>query len=225
MQQLLFPARESLAEAAASLRPGGIRSLSDVELVSVLLRCGSSESKALAAAREVLGRGGLADLLRWDKKSLVLRRLGPPAMTVLAATELGRRLAHFRLPKRCPMGRLDQVASYLWTRYHTYDQEVMGALFLDVRTRLIADRVLARGSLTRATVDPRVFLRPALDCGASAMVAFHTHPSGDPAPSAEDLSFTHRLSAAGEVVGVRLLDHVILGDGCRYVSLIDRGIW
>ena len=122
--------------------------------------------------------------------------------------------------------RLDHpaaVARYLTLRYTQLDQEVMGALYLNTRHHLITDEQLFRGTISRAAVEPRAILRRALQLGAPAFILFHTHPSGDPSPSAEDLAFTRRLREAGEVVGVRLVDHLILGALGRFLSLCERG--
>lgn len=101
----------------------------------------------------------------------------------------------------------------------------MGALFLDTRNRLIQDNEIFRGTLNRAAVEPRAILKQGLLRNAAGFVLFHTHPSGDPSPSAEDLAFTRRMANAGEVVGLRLVDHLIIGGGGRWVSLKKRGGW
>ena len=93
------------------------------------------------------------------------------------------------------------------------------------RFRLIAERELYRGTLNRAAVEPRLVLKEGLLAGAAALIVFHTHPSGDPTPSPEDLAFTRRLGEAGEVVGIRVVDHLILGGVGRWVSLAERGGW
>lgn len=125
--------------------------------------------------------------------------------------------------ERDPLGNPAAVASYLALRHSTLDQEVMGALYLDTRNRLISDRVLFRGALNRAVAEPRQILREGLLAGACGVVVWHTHPSGDPSPSAEDLAFTRRLAEAGEAVGIRLVDHLVLGSQGRFVSLRERG--
>jgi DNA repair protein RadC len=117
------------------------------------------------------------------------------------------------------------VARYLTLRFGVPDQEIMGAIFLDARNRLIGESEFFRGTLQRAAVEPRALLKEALLRGASAFAVFHTHPSGDPSPSVEDLTFTRRLAEAAEAVGIRLADHLILGQGGRWVSLRERGGW
>ena len=142
---------------------------------------------------------------------------------MLAAVELARRLARARLPDREPLSHPQAVARYLCLRYALGEQEVMGALFLDTRNRLIDEREIFRGTLSRAAVEPRALLKQGLLRDAAALILFHTHPSGDPSPSPEDLAFTRRMGEAGEVVGIRLVDHLIVGSGSRWVSLKQRG--
>ncbi len=222
-----------LKQLPASERPrerllhSGGASLSDAELVAVLLRTGRPGQSAIEMGQELVAeRGGLGGLLRSDVTKLKRRGLGDAkAATLLAAVELGRRLARVRMPRRDLMDRPDAVASYLGLRYAQEDQEVMGALYLDVRNRLIAESDIYRGTLSRAAVEPRAILKEGLLHSASGFILFHTHPSGDPSPSAEDLSFTRRMSEAGELLGVKLLDHIVLGSAGRWVSLGRRGAW
>ena len=208
------------------LHAGGA-ALSDAELVAVLLRTGRPGMSAIEMGQELIAeRGGLGGLLRVDPTKLRRRGLGDAkTATLLAAIELGRRLARVRMPRRDLLDRPDAVASYLSLRYAQEDQEVMGALYLDVRNRLIAESDIYRGTLSRAAVEPRAILKEGLLHSASGFILFHTHPSGDPAPSAEDLTFTQRMAEAGELLGVKLLDHMILGSAGRWVSLGRRGAW
>ncbi len=208
------------------LREGGT-ALTDTELVAVLLRTGCAGVSALDLGRDLLAAaGGLAGLATLDGGSLPRRGLGAAkAAGLLAALELARRVARAELPDRLPLGNPEAVARYLLLRYAERDQEVMGALFLDVRNRLLGEAELYRGTLARAAVEPRAILKQALLRSAAGVLLFHTHPSGDPSPSAEDLAFTRRLADAGELLGVRLLDHLVLGAGHRWVSLRRRGGW
>jgi DNA repair protein RadC len=99
------------------------------------------------------------------------------------------------------------------------------ALFLDTRHRFLSDAELYRGTINTARVEPREILRESLLRGAASVILFHTHPSGDPTPSREDLDFTMRIAYAASVVGVDLVDHLVLGSPGRYVSLKERGVW
>lgn len=209
------------------LLAAGPAALSDAELLGVLLRTGRRGTSAVALGRELLrASGGLAGLLGAGCSSLKRAGLGDAkAAGILAAIEIGRRLAHGELPEREPLGHPAAVARYLALRFTVPDQEVMGALFLDTRHRLLGESDVYRGTLNRAAVEPRGLLKEALLRGAAGLILFHTHPSGDPSPSAEDLSFTRRLAEAAEVLGLRLMDHLILGAAGAWVSLRQRGAW
>lgn len=203
----------------------GGHALTDSELLAVLLRTGCSGQSALEMGEELLGDcDGLQGLLAAPRQTLKRRGLGDAKLaTLLAALELGRRLARARMSERDLLDHPSAVASYLTLRYGSFDQEIMGALFLDIRNHLICDNEIYRGTLSRALVEPRAILKEALLRSASGFIIFHTHPSGDPAPSAEDLEFTERMAGAGELLGVRLVDHLILGNYGAWVSLKRRG--
>jgi DNA repair protein RadC len=205
----------------------GSEALSEAELVAVLLRTGrpgvSARQMALDLLREL---GGLSGLLAAGQHALRRHGLGPAkAASLLAAIELGRRLAREEMPQRRPLTRPAEVARYLTLRYRVRDQEVVGALFVDAKNRLLGERELFRGTLERATADPREILKECLLRGASGVVLFHTHPSGDPSPSTEDLLFTRRLELAAELVGVRLIDHLVLGGAGRWSSVLRKTTW
>lgn len=205
----------------------GSAALSDAELVAVLLRTGRAGTSAVRLAMELLREnGGLAGLLGASPPLLRRKGLGPAkAAGLLAAVEIGRRLARQEISEREPLRRPAEVVRYLNLRYAQRDQEVVGALFLDVRHRLIAEKEIYRGTFDRAVTEPREILKECLLRGAAAVVLFHTHPSGDPAPSAEDLLFTRRLAQAAEIVGVRLVDHLVLCHGGRWASVRERMTW
>lgn len=138
------------------------------------------------------------------------------------SVERGAGLAAVQRPAlNCPPA----LAEYLWARHRCVDQEILGAVYVDVHYRLIADVELCRGTLHRLAAEPRVVLRHALELGAARFVLFHTHPSGDPSSSEEDLEFTRRLAASARCLGMSLLDHLILGSGGRWISLRCRGGW
>jgi DNA repair protein RadC len=202
----------------------GGAALSDSELVAVLLRTGRQGASVLELARELLaGHGGLAGLVGANPAMLRRNGLGDAKLaTLLAALEVGARMARAQLPEREPLVHPAAVARYLQLRYGRGDQEVMGALFLDVRQRLLAEREVYRGTLQRTAVEPRGLLKEALVRGAAGLIVFHTHPSGDPSPSAEDLQFTRRLSDAGDTVGVRpwstISSSATPAAGCRSAS-------
>lgn len=201
--------------------------LSDAELLAVLLRTGVSGTSALGMGQQLLERhGGLGGLLGTDRITLRRRGMGDAKVaTLLAAFELGRRLVRCRVSSRDVLDRPAAVANYLNMRYNSFDQEIMGVLYLDLKNRLIAEGDVFRGTLSQALVEPRAIFKEALLRSASGMVIFHNHPSGDPRPSLDDLDFTRRMAQAGELLGIRLVDHMILGSRGGWVSLKRRGAW
>lgn len=205
----------------------GPGSISDSELIAIVLRTGVRGQSSLDLARAILDHhGSLAGLVGASPLGLDRLSLGPVRSAVLlAGLELGCRIARASLPVRDPMSDPGAVARYLALQFGTPGQEIMGALFLDTRNRLIGEKELYRGTLNRAAVEPRAVLKEGLLRDAAGFVLFHTHPSGDPSPSAEDLAFTRRIAQSGELVGLRLVDHLIVGSGDAWISLRQRGGW
>lgn len=166
----------------------------------------------------------LAGLQHTEPAGMVCEAVDPETATLLlAALEIGRRLAMEEVPRVRPLDKPRAVTTYLALRYLRRTQEVMGALYLDRRHGLIRDHEVFRGCLERAAVEPRPILQEALALGATGIVLFHTHPSGDPSPSLEDLAFTRRTADAAEALGLELLDHLVIAGVERWESLRERG--
>ena len=205
----------------------GSAALSNEELVSLLLRTGVPGESALDRARGLLtAHGGLAGLSLLGPAELLQERgVGPTrACAIAAAVEIARRLPAEALGGRDLLHSPDLVKEFLRRAQADDAQERTGALFLNARNRLLRnDAEIYRGTLDRAVVEPREILRRALLTKAAGVILYHNHPSGDPAPSREDREFTRRLAAASEAVGVRLLDHIVVGrEGC--VSFREAGL-
>lgn len=205
----------------------GVESLSDAELVAIVLRTGARGVSALSLARCLLAEhGGLSALVGVHPGEIDARGIGPAKRATLAASvEIGCRIAREEIDRGPILGRPAAVARYLRLRYRRPGQEVLGAVYLDARQRPIRDEEIYRGSLDRSTAEPRAILKRALLLDAKSLIVFHTHPSGDPTPSLEDLRFTRALRDAGRAVSIALADHLIVGDGGRWVSLRERGDW
>jgi len=202
----------------------GPETLSNVELVACLLGPSARPREPLALATTLL-EGGLGAFASRDYRAqLYLHDLGLPIASRLAATlELARRLGTLELPNQPLLGNPERVASYLRARAASWPEERVGALLLDMRQRLLVDREIIRGSLESAAVVPRDVLRHCLLENSSAFILYHNHPSGDPTPSRDDVEFTRALNQAAKHVGLRFLDHVVVGrEGC--VSLSLRGL-
>ena len=140
----------------------------------------------------------------------------------MAAIELGRRSVVRAGPARLQIAAAVDAARYLLPRFGTAEVEQGGVLLLDARHRVLHARVLTRGTADATPMHPRDVFREAALAGAAALVLFHNHPSGDPLPSTEDLQLTKRMIEAGELMGITVVDHVILGD-TSYCSLRDLG--
>lgn len=228
-----MPARELIRDLPEDERPRerllsqGSEALSDAELLAVLLRTGTRGKSAVQLATELLVEAdGLPGLLGATFHEVRRPGLGEAkAATLLAGIELGRRLARAKLPEREPLARPGDVVEYLSLRYPIRGQEILGALFLDSRRRLMGERELYRGTANETVVEPREVLRECLLRSAAGVVLFHTHPSGDPTPSAQDLHFTRRMVEAARAVGVELVDHLILAGAGNWVSMKERGAW
>jgi DNA repair protein RadC len=124
-----------------------------------------------------------------------------------------------------PQARVLAEAAPMLAQYiGEVDREVFVIAMLTVRHRVIGLHTVSVGCLTSSLVHPREVFKPAILAGSAAILAAHSHPSGDPEPSSEDISLTRRLAAAGQLLGIELLDHVILGEAGRFVSLRERGV-
>jgi DNA repair protein RadC len=209
----------------ARLLSAGARSLSDLELLAVVLGAGAAGASACAAARGLVEVAPLAELA-WAPPDAIAGAPGvglARASVLAAAFELGRRAAWVppRRGERC----LDPGRVHELMRHAAFgEREAFHVVLLDVRGRLLRAVQVAEGSLTQCPVSPRDALRPAVREGAHGVVFVHNHPSGDPAPSPEDFDLTERLRAAAELVGVLARDHVIVASG-GYYSFVAAGRW
>lgn len=202
----------------------GAATLADTELLAVVLGTGTRGRNALEVARTVLADGLTAAARKECQAHASVAGIGAAhAARIVAAFELGRRAASRDGAAGEPVRGPDVLARSLLARYAHHVQERLGAVYLDAKNRVIREREVYVGTINSAVVSTRDVLRYALEDHASSVIAFHNHPSGDPAPSAEDLAFTRRLVEAGKVLGVDVVDHLILGMG-RYVSLKERGM-
>ncbi|HVO11245.1 MAG TPA: DNA repair protein RadC [Vicinamibacteria bacterium] len=218
---LELPREERPRERMARL---GAAALSDRELLATLIGTGARGASALDVASDLLGKGGLHELAARSIGELERTRgLGRAKATrLLAALELGARLAAPAGAATPALQSPQEAARYLLPRYSARPVETFGLLALDARHRLRREAVISVGSLTASLVHPREVFQEAVVSRAAALVLFHNHPSGDPEPSPEDLALTRRLAAAGSLMGIEVLDHLVLGAG-RFVSLKQRG--
>jgi DNA repair protein RadC len=207
------------------LRRLGAAALGDNELVAIVLGHGRADTTVLDLANAVLARtGGVEGLTRATADQLTgVEGIGVArAAQVLAAVELGRRTLTRAERKRVQVTSPRSVAELLLPLYGNRSVEQFGVVLLDTKHRVVRTTVVTVGTLDASIVHPREIFREAAAAGAAALVVFHNHPSGDPEPSKEDVALTHRLIAAGVLMGIDVIDHVILGN-VSYCSMKEQG--
>lgn len=197
--------------------------LSDAECIALVLRTGNRGASAEQLAQDLLQRfGGLEDLAFAGLRELAsVNGVGPVrAASLRAAFGLARRLTEMRHRPGKPLRNGGDVARVVHESVRGDGKESFYALLLDARHRILSLRVVSTGNLQAAPVHPREVFIPAIREAAAAIVVAHNHPSGDPSPSAEDRLVTERLREVGELVGIEVLDHVVVGRD-RYYSFAD----
>lgn len=203
----------------------GAAALGDNELLALVLASGWRRADALALANDLLRRsGGLHQLARSAPGELArIEGVGPAkASQVVAALELGRRTLTHRPGARLQLRTPRDTAAFLLPAFGSRPTEQFGVVLLDTKHRVLKTTIVATGTLNSTIVEPRDVFREAVIGAAAAVIVFHTHPSGDPTPSPHDAELTRRLVAAGRLMGVELVDHVVLGDA-RYCSFMEMG--
>ncbi|MGN7453207.1 RadC family protein [Paenibacillus pasadenensis] len=204
----------------------GAEALSHAELLAILLRTGSSSETAVHLAARILQQSGslrgLVDMGHGDLTRI--KGIGPAkALQIRAGIELGRRLARSRREETVAVRRPEDAADYLMEDLRYLQVEHFVCLFLNTKNHIVARETLSVGTLNASLVHPREVFRAAIRHGSASLICAHNHPSGDPTPSAEDRALTARLQEAGQLVGIEVLDHIVIGDG-RFISLKERGL-
>lgn len=218
-----WPAAERPRE---KLLQRGSESLSDAELLAIFLRTGTAGRNAIELSRDLLEQyGGLRAWLDLPPVRLrACRGLGPATTALLlAALELGRRYLLADLQRGDALANPECTRRFLQARLRGYPHEVFACLFLDNRHRVIEYEALFRGTIDGASVHPREVVKAALAHNAAAIILAHNHPSGVAEPSQADLHLTRRLREALALVDIRVLDHLVIGDGA-VVSFAERGL-
>jgi DNA repair protein RadC len=203
----------------------GPESLSDAQLIAILLRVGRRDSSAMHVAMELLQQlGGLQGLANRGIEELCqIAGVGPAkAAQLRAAIELGKRVLSAPLSTGMRIGSSADLFKHYYPLLRDLRREVFKIVLLDAKHTVIRDATVSEGSLTLSIVHPREVFSLAIREAAAAVIFLHNHPSGDPQPSTEDRELTRRLVAAGELLGIQVLDHVIIGDGL-YISFADQG--
>jgi len=205
----------------------GEHTLSDSELLAIILRTGIKGQSALDLARRILGifgsfrQIGQAELCHWEK----IRGLGNAKISqIKAAIEIGRRFSEEKIKeKRLKIRSSENIISIFMPRMQDLKKEVFKILLLNSQNRIIDIIEIEEGSVNQANPIIREVYQKAMQEFASFIICVHNHPSGNPRPSRQDRQFTRALVAAGESLSIKCLDHIIIGNG-DYFSFSDRGI-
>ncbi|GAA0355129.1 RadC family protein [Bacillus horti] len=202
----------------------GAEKLSNQELLAILLRTGTNQESVFSLATRIIKEiGSVRRLSEASVDELTkIKGIGlAKAVQIKAGIELGRRVAVKRealISIRSPQ----EAAKYLMELLKLDQQEKFYVLYLDTKNQIVYEKAVFVGSLNASIVHPREVFKEAVKWSSASIIVAHNHPSGDPDPSREDIEVTKRLVSAGEIMGIDLLDHIVIGDG-RYVSLKEKG--
>lgn len=200
--------------------------LSDAELLAIILRTGSADKSAMVLSAEILSRfSGFKNLVQAEVEELSsVKGMGlVKAAQLKAALEIGIRLARSTEELLPTIKGPDDAANLVMEEMRHYDREYFCALLLNTKNKVIAKKTISIGTLNASVVHPRELFKTAVKKSASAIILIHNHPSGDPTPSREDREVTRRLKDAGEIIGIEILDHIIIGDNI-FISFKDKGM-
>ncbi|MEE9259255.1 MAG: DNA repair protein RadC [Nitrospinaceae bacterium] len=209
------------------IRYGGDK-LSDAHLLGILIGSGDRRARknAIDLSRDLLKT--FSDFNKLDHASIseicLVKGIGPAkAAQIKAALEVGKRMASqasgIKVKLQTAKDFVDQYAPFL----RNLKKEIVKAVLLDPKLQVIRDLNISEGSLNASIVHPREVMVPAIKESAASIVLIHNHPSGDPHPSQQDIEITHRLTKTGEIIGIKLLDHIIIGGG-EYYSFSEHGL-
>jgi len=211
----------------------GAENVSDAVLLALILRTGSTGLNVVEVSQRLLATfGSLTALARASVADLqAIDSIGPvKAQMIKAAMELAQRLTRESVGERPLITTPEQAAAVLRERARVLQHEVFWALMLDTKNRLIGEpRKISEGTLNSSLVHPRELFKRALQHSCAAIILAHNHPSGDPTPSAEDIKVTKQLIGAGELMGIKVLDHIVLGHrrhhtDTDFLSLREAGL-
>ena len=207
------------------LREHGARYLNNAELIAILLRSGLAGENAISLAMRVIAEfEGLAGLARAGYAELNGQRGLSDAKTcgIMAALELGRRIASLAPEERAQISCPQDAANLVSAEMELLAQENLVVLLLNTRNQVVARRTIYIGTVNSSAVRPAEVLRPAVRENAPSIIVVHNHPSGDPTPSPEDAAVTKDLVAAGKLMDIELLDHLVIGHGGQFASLKEK---
>ena len=203
----------------------GAESLSNHELIALMLRTGTKDESVLQLANRLLTQFEGLRLLKDASLNEItsIKGIGmAKAVQLLASVELGRRISNLNYDDRYVIRSPEDGAKYVMNDMRFLTQEHFVALYLNTKNQVLQKQTVFIGSLNASIVHPREVYKEALRYSAAAIICMHNHPSGDPSPSREDIEVTKRLAECGKIIGIELLDHLIIGEN-KFVSLKEKG--
>ncbi|SHJ89935.1 DNA replication and repair protein RadC [Geosporobacter subterraneus DSM 17957] len=226
-QPILIKTMAESERPREKLVQNGASSLSNAELLAILIRTGTKDVSAIELAQRILAmdQEGIKYLADCTVQELSkIKGIGTTkACQIVSAIEIGRRIAKSAPLQSSQITSPRDVANMFMEEMRYYKKEYFKILLMNTKNVIIATEVISIGNLNASLVHPReVFVR-AIKKSAAAIILLHNHPSGNPQPSQEDISITKRLIEAGAIIGIEVLDHIIIGDGC-YKSLKELSI-
>jgi DNA repair protein RadC len=200
----------------------GVGALSDAELLAIILTKGSNGENVIDMSNRLIKTFGLEKLKNCTLNELQrIKGIGKAkACQVLAVFELNKRVKHSENGNKPIMTPRD-VYNYVCERFKGEGKDHFVALYLDTKNKVVKEETVSIGTLNTAVVHPREVFKTAIKENANSMILVHNHPSGDPEPSQEDITTTEKLFKAGELLNIKVLDHVIIGNG-RYYSFKNK---
>ena len=206
----------------------GADSLSDVELLAVLLRTGTQGENAVDLARRVLyhaGENGILGIHQFNVERLKkIKGIGQvKAIQISCISELAKRLSKASYEETVCFTKPKTIAQYYMEDLRHEKQEHMKLLMLNSKAKLLGETNISKGTVNASLITPRELFIEALQKNAVSIIILHNHPSGDPTPSREDMLTTKRILDAGALIGIDLLDHIIIGNNC-YMSFREEGM-
>ncbi|OMP67544.1 RadC family protein [Domibacillus epiphyticus] len=203
----------------------GPQSLSNHELLAILLRTGTKQESVLQLSNRILHEFEGLRLLKDAslEEITAIKGIGiAKAVQIMAALELGRRLGRLKYEERFMIRSPEDAANYMMEEMRFLSQEHFVCLYLNTKNQVMHKQTLFIGSLNASIVHPREVFKEAFRRSAASIVCLHNHPSGDPSPSREDIDVTKRLVECGKILGIDVLDHLIIGEK-KFVSLKEKG--
>jgi len=202
----------------------GASALSDSELLAIILRTGSKQENVINLSQRILGEYNIKQLSQINITQLMKVHgiKESKAAQISACFEIARRLESFNSVEKPKISSPEDVYRRLFPRMREQKKEMFIELCLDTKNQILKEEVISIGSLNANVVHPREVFKLALTESAAHIIVAHNHPSGDPTPSREDIEITKKLVETGNIMGITVLDHVIIGDG-RHFSLKEAG--